>query len=207
MNKALGRPKGRTREETLAMIMPVARKFFADKGYALTSFKEIGKEIGLSHAAIYTYFSSKKALYLATIAQTQDVLIPYFIEAFSNGNNLRERIRFALMAVAREHDKDATITAFLVNVPIEIRRHPDLFEELTKGNNPIMQALEQIIDQAKKDGEIVLDESSDRIIDAILGGGVGVSLLHYGLHKTDLTSTMEVFISMLEARLFRKNPL
>ncbi|MFT5621791.1 MAG: hypothetical protein ACI9QR_002131, partial [Flavobacteriaceae bacterium] len=28
------------------------------------------------------------------------------------------------------------------------------------------------------------------------------SLLQYGLHKPDLTSTMEIFVSMIEGRLF-----
>jgi AcrR family transcriptional regulator len=200
--KPLGRPKGRTSEETLAQVMLAARHLFADKGYTQTTFKDVGKAIGISHAAIYTYFPSKKALYLATIAQTQEVLIPYFIDAFTKGSSLKERIRYALMAVAREHDKDSSITAFLVNVPIEIRRHQDLHEALTAGDNPIMQALEEMFEQAKVSGEIILDVPASNIIGAILGGGIGVSLLQYGLHKPDLSSTMEVFISLIEARFF-----
>ncbi|MFT4969542.1 MAG: AcrR family transcriptional regulator [Chitinophagales bacterium] len=200
--KQLGRPKGSTGEDTLAKIMPAARQLFADKGYAQTTFKDVGKAVGVSHAAIYSYFPSKKELYLASIAQTQEVLIPYFIDAFTKGKNLKERIRYALMAVAREHDKDSSITAFLVAVPIEIRRHQELSDALTEGGNPIMQALEELFEQAKLSGEIVMDVPVDNLIGAILGGGIGVSLLQYGLHKPDLTSTMEIFVSMIEGRLF-----
>lgn len=200
--KRLGRPKGSSKEDTLARIMPVARQLFSDKGYAQTTFKEVGKEVGISHAALYTYFASKKELYLATINQTQELLIPHFIEAFTQGATLRERIKFTLLGIATEHDKDASITGFLAAVPIEIRRHEELFDALAVNENAVMNVLENIIDEAKSNGEIVLDVSASDLIGAILGGGIGVALLQYGLHKPDLKSTMEVFVSMMEAKLF-----
>jgi AcrR family transcriptional regulator len=151
---------------------------------------------------LYTYFASKKELYLATINQTQELLIPHFIEAFTQGATLRERIKFTLLGIATEHDKDASITGFLAAVPIEIRRHEELFDALAVNENAVMNVLENIIDEAKSNGEIVLDVSASDLIGAILGGGIGVALLQYGLHKPDLKSTMEVFVSMMEAKLF-----
>jgi AcrR family transcriptional regulator len=203
-NKTLGRPKGSTKADTLAKIMPVARRLFADKGYAQTTFKDVGKEVGISHAALYTYFPSKKELYLASVAETQEILIPHFIDAFTKGSTLKERIGYALLAVAGEHDKDASITGLLVSVPIEIRRHKELFEALSDGNNPIMQVLEEMFEAAKASGEIQLDVPAGDIIVALLGSGIGVSLLQYGLHKPDLTSTMEVLVSLIEGKFFSK---
>jgi AcrR family transcriptional regulator len=200
--KRLGRPVGSTKEDTLARIMPVARHLFADKGYAQTTFKDVGKEVGISHAAMYTYFTSKKDLYLATFAQTQALLVPHFIAAFTQGTTLMERVRFALLAVAIEHDKDPSITGFLTAVPIEMRRHEELFEALTVNDNPVMNVLESIVEDAKAKGEIVLDISASDLIGVLLGGGVGVSLLQYGMRKPNLKSTMEVFINLIEARLF-----
>lgn len=200
--KQLGRPKGRTREETLANIMPAARQLFADKGYAQTTFKDIGKEIGISHAALYSYFASKKELYLASLMHTQALLIPHFIEAFSKGSSLKERISYALMAVAREHDKDSSITGLLAAVPIEIRRHKELFDALAEGKNPIMESLELMLEEAKASGEIVLDVPVKELIAALLGGGIGVALLNYGLYQSKLTDSMQVFVSLIECRLF-----
>ena len=200
--KRLGRPKGSTKEDTLARIMPVARQLFADKGYAQTTFKDVGKKVGISHAALYTYFASKKKLYLASFTQTQELLVPHFIEAFTKGSTLMERVRFALLAVAIEHDKDTSITGFLAAVPIEIRRHEELFDALKVNDNPVMNVLEMIVEEAKANGEIVLDVSASDLIGALLGGGVGVALLQYGLHKPDLKSTMEVFVNLIESRVF-----
>lgn len=200
--KQLGRPVGSTKEDTLARIMPVARQLFSDKGYALTTFKDVGKKVGISHAALYTYFDSKKDLYLACFKQTQELLVPHFIEAFTKGSTLKERIRFSLLAVAIENEKDTSITGFLTAVPIEIRRHEDLFSVITVNDSPVMNVLEMIVDQAKANGEIILDVPARDLIDTILGGGIGVSLLQYGLRKSDLKSTMEVYVNLIEANLF-----
>lgn len=202
VQKQLGRPKGRTKEETLAKIMPAARQLFADKGYAQTTFKDVGKKVGISHAALYTYFASKKELYLASLNQTQELLIPYFIEAFTKGNTFKERIGYVFLAIAAEHDKDPSITGLLAAVPIEMRRHNELFEALTDGNNPIIDSLEELFEDAKENGEIVLNAPVSELVAALLGGGIGVALLQYGLHKPNLTSTMEVFVSLIEARFF-----
>lgn len=201
-NKTLGRPKGSTKEDTLAKIMPAARRLFANKGYSQTTFKEVGKEVGISHAALYTYFSSKKDLYLASLQQTQELLIPYFIEAFNKGETLKERIGYVLIAIAEEHDKDSSITGLLAAVPIEIRRHQDVFESLSDGNNPIMLALEEMFEDAKTNGEIISDAPASDLIAAVLGGGIGVALLQYGLNKPNLKNTMKVFVSLIEAQLF-----
>jgi len=204
-HKQLGRPKGRTKEDTLAKIMPAARQLFANKGYAQTTFKDVGKAVGISHAALYTYFNSKKDLYLASFTQTQELLVPHFIEAFTKGKTLKERIRYSLLAIAKEHEKDTSITGFLVSVPIEIRRHEELHIALTSDDNPVMNVLEQLVEDAKANGEIRENIPSRKLIDAILGGGIGVSLLQYGIQNPDLTSTMEVFVSLIEAQVFSIN--
>ncbi len=200
--KTLGRPKGSNKEDTLARIMPVARQLFADKGYAQTTFKDVGKAVGISHAALYTYFDSKKDLYLATCTQAQELLMPHFMEAFINGTTFLERITLSLLAIAGEHEKDSYIIGFLTAIPIEMRRHEELFEALSVEDSPVMNILESIVEEAKANGEIVLDVSASDIIGALLGGGIGVALLHYGLQKPNLKSTMEVFVKAIEARLF-----
>ena len=60
--KAMGRPVGSSREASLERILPAARKLFANTGYAKTTFKEVGKAVGMTHAALYGYFPSKAAL-------------------------------------------------------------------------------------------------------------------------------------------------
>ena len=87
-------------------------------------------------------------------------------------------------------------------VPIEMRRYQELFEALTKDENPIMDFLEELFEEAKANGEIILNAPVSELVAALLGGGIGVALLQYGLHKPNLTQTMEVFVSLIEAQFF-----
>ena len=197
-----GRPPGSNSTATRAKLLTAARKQFAEKGYAQTTFKDVGREAGITHAALYQYFDSKQALYLATLAETQAMLLPKYLAAIEQGASLRERIVGVLMASADAHDADSTITGFLAAIPIEIRRHAELRDVLLDPNNQIMLALEQMFDEAKRDGEIVSEFSSRHLVDAFLGGGVGVSLFHYGMPTSSLREAMQVFVALIEARVF-----
>lgn len=200
--KRSGRPKGSSREDTLAKLMPIARRFFADKGYAQVTFKDIGAEMGISHAALYSYFPSKKELYQATVADAQGLLLPFYTDALLSDKSLRDKISAILLATASEHDKDSSITGLLAAVPIEMHRHPDLYEGLASSNNAIMQSLQAIFAQAKVKGEIRADIDIDDIITVLLGGGVGVALFHFGMKRKNLSATMQVYVDLIESQLF-----
>jgi len=198
----VGRPKGSNKEGRLAEIMPIARRLFAEKGFAQTTFKDVGKELGISHAALYSYFPSKKELYKAAVNDAQTLLLPFFMEALALKTGLRDQISHVLLAIAAEHDKDSSITGLLAAVPIEMRRHPELYEVMIDKDNVVMQTLETLFNQAKANGEIKSDAPATELIAAILGGGVGVALFQYGMQSSDLTTTMKIFVDMLEAQLF-----
>lgn len=198
----VGRPKGSNKQERLAEIMPVARRLFAEKGFAQTTFKDVGAAVGISHAALYSYFPSKKELYVEAVAQTQNLLLPFFIEALAMDAPLKARIGHVLLAIAAEHDKDSSITGLLAAVPIEMRRHPELNALLLDGDNVVMSSLEAIFNEAKDKGEIRSEASAPELITAVLGGGVGVALFQYGMQSADLIKTMKVFVQLLDAELF-----
>lgn len=198
-----GRPPGSSKEDTLARILPVARRHFAEKGFAQATFKDIGAEIGVTHAALYSYFPSKQALYLATFADTQSLLLPKYLAAIAAATTLRERITGILMASAEEHDRDSSVTGFLAAVPIEIRRHPELHDALVGSNNEVLTALETIFTEAQAKGEIRKDVAASDLVSALFGGGVGVALFQYGL-QAPLTDAMKVFVALIEASLFQE---
>lgn len=205
MKPRIGRPKGSSKEETLPKLLTEARRLFAEQGYAQTTFKDIGRAMGLSHAALYAYFPSKKELYLATVADAQAMLLPYYIEAFEKESTLKERICYILLATAKEHDKDSSITGLLAAVPIEMRRHEELYEALADGNNLLMQSLETIFEQAKDNKEICIEASASDLVAALFGGGVGVALFQYGLKQANLTRTMEIFTALINAKFFHSD--
>jgi AcrR family transcriptional regulator len=200
---AVGRPRGSNKEDTLARLLPAARQLFAEKGYAQTTFKDVGGAIGISHAALYSYFPAKLDLYVATLADTQALLLPGYLAAIASGDSLRERIVGVLLASADAHDRDSSITGLLAAVPIEIRRHPELNAALNGQNNEVMDALKAIFAEAKKTGEIRSDASLDNLVTAFLGGGVGVALFQYGLQNSgSLREAMDVYVAMIEGLIF-----
>ncbi len=201
---SVGRPRGSNKEDTIARLLPAARQLFAEKGYAQTTFKDVGRAIGISHAALYSYFPAKLDLYLATLADTQALLLPYYLDAIANSGSLRERIVGVLLASADAHDRDSSITGLLAAVPIEIRRHPELNEALIGQNNEVIEVLKGIFAEAKKTGEIQTAASLDNLVTAFLGGGVGVALFQYGMQNSgSLREAMDVYVSMIEGLIFR----
>ncbi|MEU1534671.1 TetR family transcriptional regulator [Streptomyces fagopyri] len=65
------RPSGATRsrdgEATRATILTAARAAFADKGYAQTSLREIGRNAGVKPSLIVYFYGSKAGLLAATV--------------------------------------------------------------------------------------------------------------------------------------------
>ncbi|MBV2235299.1 MAG: TetR/AcrR family transcriptional regulator [Sterolibacterium sp.] len=195
----VGRPRGSNKEVKLAQILLAARRQFAEKGYAQTTFKDVGRAVGMTHAALYSYFSSKLDLYAATLLDAQSVLLPEYLRALAECTTLRERFDRILMASAAAADRDLTVTGFLAAVPIEMRRHPELQEELLKRSNGLYQTLSAMFEEAKQSGELNPELSTENLITAFFGGALGVSLFHYGMHaSTRLTDAMAIFAHLVD---------
>jgi AcrR family transcriptional regulator len=200
--KAMGRPVGSTRAASLERILPAARTSFAENGYAKTTFKEVGKAVGMSHAALYGYFPSKAALYQATCDHAQSLLLKDYAEAIQSKSTLREQLREILLVGAIAHDKDPSITGLLGAIPIEIRRHPEVAELLLDRQNVTLSLLAGAFAAAQQRGEITDSASPEDQVIAIMGAAVGIALLQSGLQRNNLMDSMEVFIDLIEARLF-----
>ncbi len=65
--KKVGRPQGRSREQTREAILKSARSSFVENGYGGSTFKDVARRSGLTPAALYTHFASKAELYSATL--------------------------------------------------------------------------------------------------------------------------------------------
>lgn len=198
----MGRPKGSNRLDTQQKLIVSARKCFAEKGYAQSTFKDIAKQMGISHAALYAYYPSKLALYLDTVDKTQALLIPHYIQALEQFTSLKERIAAIFLAMAEEHENDNTITGLLAAVPIEIRRHSDIYAALMHNDNEVMSLLIDMFNEAKINGEIQSSLPTADLVSAIFGTGVGVALLHYGNDQTDLRGKMHALVDLISGRFF-----
>src|SRR5262245_51855380 len=125
-----GRPPGSSRETTRARILAAARICFARTGYASTTNKEIADHAGLTAAAIYQYFDSKTALWLATVHDANQALIDMYRRVIVDAESMRRALRLVLTASARLHEGDPSLAAFLSTMPVEMTRHPELTQAL-----------------------------------------------------------------------------
>lgn len=200
--RGIGRPVGSSKEASLARILPAARKLFATRGYSQTTFKDVGKEVGMTHAALYGYFPSKAALFQATCEHAQELMLAEYAVAINEEKTLRGQLRQILRIAALAQDRDASITGLLGSIPLEIRRHPELADLLIDQQNETLKLLTSAFARAQQRGEISDRAKPEELVTAILGAAVGIGLFQFGLQQASLADSMEVFIDLLEARLF-----
>lgn len=64
-------PKNPTTRERL---LAIARRHFAEKGFAATSLRDIGKELSMANASLLYHFPSKRRMYAAVLSEIADSL-------------------------------------------------------------------------------------------------------------------------------------
>lgn len=95
LKKRLGRPRKDETRDTRQLILDVALDLFSQHGYRNTSVRAIAHAVGVTEAALYQYFSSKKAI-LEELWQTYGpqgfprivATVPSSEEAFRNPREL-----------------------------------------------------------------------------------------------------------------------
>jgi AcrR family transcriptional regulator len=200
--KSPGRPKGSNKGASKARILIAARKQFADNGYSQTTFKDIGKCVGVTSAAVYNYFPSKSALFSAACDDAQGILLKHIHEDVHGHSDLREQLGSFLRIAAKVHEDDSSVTELLGSIPLEVRRHPELAALLLDRQNVTLRFMVDAFSDAQERGEIRLDATPAELVEVFLGATVGVALFQFGLKRQSLVQTMEIFIEILETQLF-----
>lgn len=200
--RGVGRPRGKNRDAVLARILEVARKHFAEKGFAQTTLIGIGHEAGMTHTALYSYVDSKVDLYLATLVDAEAQFLPDFSDAMKECTTLRQRFRRIAQASVAAYARDRSVSGFLAALPIEMRRHPELNAALEQQNSAVYRFMSSLFDEAKRNGEIAANASTINLASAFFGGMAGVVLFQLGAQAPSLASAMEAFLAMIDGDIF-----
>ena len=128
INKALGRPRDVDSATTRRDLLDGARRIFARDGFEATTNRSIAAEVGITTGAIYHYFPSKAELFAAVYDQAQIIVYDGFERAVSGPGTLTERFQRLLDAAVEFNHHDPSLGGFLVTVPLEVQRHPELAE-------------------------------------------------------------------------------
>jgi AcrR family transcriptional regulator len=199
----LGRPPGSSSEATRARVLAAARVCFARTGYAATTNRDIAARANVTPAAIYLYFESKTALYLATVEDAYDELLAHYRRVVAEATSLRGAFRALIATSAKLHELDPTITAFLSSLPVEILRHDELAESVRGKPTEVVAIFEQLIDSAVREGEIAR-EMAPHVLAMFVSCTMGFSLYAAAVDGTELVAIANAFGALFDGTLFRE---
>lgn len=122
-------------------IIEAARVLFREKGFRQTTMDEIARKLGISKAALYTYFKDKEALFKAAYESSPRELEQVIEWVVKQGDT-----RKAFEAFFDQMMPDSRRAAGLsFEVISEATRNPELREVLKKHNDQYLDAVERCI--------------------------------------------------------------
>lgn len=129
--KRLGRPPDTSSVQTRERILVVAREMFSVHGYEITTNRDIATAVGITPGALYHYFGSKLALYLAVHEDTQSQVYDQFTKAIIGHETFIGQFE-AVLDIAHEMNiEDASVARFIGAVRVDSGRHPDMAAALS----------------------------------------------------------------------------
>lgn len=129
--RTLGRPRDTSSVDTRERILVVAREMFSVHGYEITTNRDIATEVGITPGALYHYFGSKLALYLAVHEDTQSQVYEQFTKAIIGHETFIGQFE-AVLDIAHEMNiEDASVARFIGAVRVDSGRHPAMAAALS----------------------------------------------------------------------------
>ena len=190
-------------EDKKEYILKRAFNLFLDKGYDSVSMTMLHKELNISRGAIYCYFESKDALFIATIDRFYFGFIERVIPKLSMNVTLRERIDQYYFHVAelkkfynlKKNDKFFLKYAALIIQAIKI--YPDFLNKMNQFREHEYQNWEGSIRMSIEKGEVRADVNTNvmakvfvRLIDFSKTNDEELSNKNFG-YNDNLKSIME----------------
>ena len=109
--RRLGRPPATSSVETEQRVLLVAREIFAIRGFEAATNRDIAEAAGITSGALYHYFGSKIALYMAVHEDHETFLA---------------KCEAILDAAHEMTVEDASVARFVGAVRVDAARHPEM---------------------------------------------------------------------------------
>jgi AcrR family transcriptional regulator len=199
-----GRPPGNTSDATRANILRAARTCFASKGFGVATNRDIAERAGVTPAAIYQYFDSKVALYVAAARETAAEVAADMRVGAAEGENVADALSGIVRRLLVLHEEDPSRGAFLAALPSELQRHPEIARQLTRGPKELDDIMAAVVARGVASGEIDADDAGG-VADMFIACMMGLSQ-HAALHGRSRPGA-SVFAALLEGRLFSRTQL
>lgn len=195
-----GRPKGATSDATRRNILAAASACFGERGYGATTNRAIAARAGITSAAIYQYFDSKKALYVEAVRSARRLIVPHLQSAVMGSHSAREGLCALARAHAKAHARHPSVTPLLTAIPIEARRHAEIADAMRAEPNEVSQMLSEIAHRAVSSGEVP-GATAEGVAAMFLACTMGLSLHGSFVGSARFGAAAESFAKLLEGTL------
>src|SRR5437763_14975122 len=143
--RKLGRPPATDSADTRRRVLAVAREAFAELGWEVTTNKHVAAKAGITSAALYHYFDSKLAMYLAVFADVEAFVDVRFEEAMASSDSFVGKFRSVLEAAYAMNAADPSLARFLGSTRVDIARHGELQAAIADHRRPGTQIIEDLV--------------------------------------------------------------
>ena len=153
-----GRPPATDSATTREAILDGARELFGERGYAAVTNKELAATAGITTGALYHYVESKLDLYLSVHDDMQERIYERFQKAEASEHTFIGKMGAVLEAALTLNEQDPTLARFVGVVRADIRRHPEIAEQLETMARERDRFFVNIVDCGVETGEIARED-------------------------------------------------
>ncbi len=200
--RGIGRPRGSNGEATRARILDAARACFARTGFEATTNREIADRAGLTAAALYQYYDSKLALYMATVQHAQRSLAPRYADVVSRSPSLRVALSALLVDSVAIAEQDPSLTAFLSALPVEMSRHPEIASAMAGEPSEVVGVFLEALERGVRAGELAPGVRPEHLLSMFIACSMGLSLYAAAVDPTELAGAAGTFAALIEGKVF-----
>lgn len=162
----LGRPPASNAAETRQRIVATAAELFAVNGYGVTTNKDVAAQAGITTGALYYYFDSKPAMYLAVYAELATRVNDRLTDAMESESTFSGKLRAVLETVYQMNLEDPSIARFLGTARVDRLRHKELTLAIPHSPGEGVQLVGPMLDAGVASGEVDADRRD--IIEAVM---------------------------------------
>ena len=142
-------------------MLDVAREAFAELGWEVTTNKHVAAKAGITSAALYHYFDSKMAMYVAVFDDVETFVDARFEEAMNSSDSFVGRFRAVLEAAYEMNRADPSLARFLGSARVDIARHSEVRAAIEDHRRPGREIVRQLIDTGIASGEITRERRAE----------------------------------------------
>jgi AcrR family transcriptional regulator len=132
--------------------MDVARRLFAESGYASTSLVAVAREVGIASSAVYHYFNGKDQLYRAVFEDTAPIIWERMYESILPCESMIEGVEILLRG--RGGQRLPFQSHFLAGMPTVARLHAELSDLLVRRTELQLPVFRHLAELGMATGEL-----------------------------------------------------